>query len=67
MPTDINILNIANLQLQLTLIDKIKCCRGAIYCSDFPDIRTSFGVQYVEANGQWRHSNCTIVLQDDDK
>jgi len=45
----------------------MKCCRGAVSSYDFPDVRQSFGTQYVEYNGQWRHSKCLIVLQDDDR
>jgi len=59
--------NIKHLETELNLYDKIKCCRGAVSSYDYPDIRQSFGTQYVEYNGQWRHSKCLIVLQDDDR
>ncbi|KAF0718772.1 THAP-type domain-containing protein, partial [Aphis craccivora] len=58
--------NIKDIETELNLCDKTKCCLGAVSSYDFPDFRQSFGPQYVEYNGQWRHSKCLIVLQDDD-
>lgn len=65
--SEVYIQNIKHLETELHLCDKIKCCQGAVSSYDFPDVRQSFGTQYVEYNGQWRHSKCLIVLQDDDR
>lgn len=54
-------------QLLLISLDKIQCCVGAISSVDNPDVKLTFGVQYVECNGQWRHINCLTVVKDDNK
>lgn len=46
--SEIYIQNIKYLETELNLCDKIKCCRGAVSSNDFPDVRHSFGTQYVE-------------------
>ncbi|CAH1712291.1 unnamed protein product [Aphis gossypii] len=69
-PSDIGlpdtvIKNIEDLKLYLYTLDEIKFCQGAVSSTNYPDIRASFGTQYIESNGYWRHNKCLIVLNDD--
>ncbi|KAL5244611.1 hypothetical protein ACI65C_012021 [Semiaphis heraclei] len=45
--------------------DKIKCCQGAFSSTENKDIRASYGPQYIESCGQWRHIQCSSVIKDD--
>lgn len=52
MMPDIELINIENFQTQLILIDQSKYCYGTVTCSDFPEIKQSFELQYVKHNDQ---------------
>lgn len=58
---DIRVKNIEDLNLYLYSLDKVRFCHGAVSTTQYPDVRTSFGVQYVESNGQWQHNKCFVV------
>lgn len=53
-----------DLQSHLFKLDKIKCCQGSVSYSRYPEVKSSFGIQYVESNGQWRHAKCSNIVND---
>lgn len=59
-----NIKTIKDLQLYLFELDKIKCCQGSMYSTSYPEIKKSFGIQYIESNGKWWHAKCTTIIND---
>jgi len=42
--------NIEDLQKCLITLDSIKCCQGAVSCSKYPEIKSSYGMQYIQSN-----------------
>jgi len=59
--------NIVDVQMCLTTLDSIKCCQGAISCFKYPEIKSSYGMQYIQSNNQWRHLKCSTIVKDDDR
>jgi len=43
-------------------IENIKCCKGVVSSYEYPDFKNQFGPNFVETYGQWRHTNCLLVL-----
>jgi len=44
---DFKVENVIDLQQCLKILDSFKCFQGAISCSKSPDIKSSYGFQYV--------------------
>ncbi|KAL5240713.1 hypothetical protein ACI65C_008123 [Semiaphis heraclei] len=55
--------NLIEFQSLFNEFDKIKCCQGAFSSTENKDIRASYGPQYIESCGQWRHIQCSSVLK----
>jgi len=53
---------IEDLKNVLILFDKLKICNGSVLTKKYAEIKSTFGPQFVELYGQWRHRNCTIIL-----
>jgi len=53
-----------DLQSHLFKLDKIKCCQGSVSCIRYLEVKNSFGIQYVESNGQWRYAICSNIVND---
>lgn len=59
---------IEDVDLLLSKLDAKRTCQGVLFCSSLsPDIKTSFGPQYVNSKGQLRHVNCTVLLENDEE
>lgn len=54
-------------QILIDKISKTKCCQGAVIANQNADIKSSFGAQYVNSSGQWRHGNCLTIIKEADK
>lgn len=65
---DINNMQLVeDIELLLSTLDAKRICQGVTFCSLLsPDIKTSFGPQFVKSNGQLRHVNCTVTLENDE-
>jgi len=46
--------------------DEILVCQGAIPSNKINDINSSYGYQFVESYGVWRHIKCYTILTKDD-
>lgn len=60
---------IEDVELLLSKLDAKRTCHGVIFCSSLsPDIKTSFGPQFVNSNGQLlRHVNCSVLLENEEE
>ncbi|KAF0750370.1 THAP-type domain-containing protein, partial [Aphis craccivora] len=54
-----------DLQNVIEKFNEIKVCHGSVSSSQFNDIKSSFGHQFVESYGVWRHLKCSTILKDD--
>jgi len=54
-----------DLQNVIDKLNEINVCHGSVSSSQFNDIKSSYGYQFVEAYGVWRHLKCTTILKDD--
>jgi len=45
----------------LNILVKVKVCRGV---KTDKNLKTSFGSQFIEFNGHWRHANCLNIIED---
>lgn len=58
--------SIEQVEIFSNMIDKIQLCNAAVSSMEYTDIKSLFGPQYIESNGQWRHRKCNIVLKHND-
>jgi len=56
---------VENFENVIGLLNKLKVCHGSILTSKYTDIKSTFGSQFVESYGQWRHANCTKIIIND--
>lgn len=49
------------LTYMLNKFDTVKVCQGV---KTDKNVKTSFGSQFVEFNGHWRHANCLNMVKD---
>jgi len=54
--------NVEDLKNVIKVFDKLKICNGSVITKKYAEIKSKFGPQFVESNGQWRHRNCTVIL-----
>lgn len=54
-----NLLNI------IKRFDEIPVCQGAISSNQISDVNSSYGYQFVESYGMWRHIKCCTILTRD--
>lgn len=54
-------------QLLLDKVNKTKCCQGAVVENQNVAIKASFGPQYVQSSGRWRHINCLTIIKESEK
>ncbi|KAE9533657.1 hypothetical protein AGLY_009006 [Aphis glycines] len=52
---------ILNVEYMLNIFVKVKVCRGV---KTDKKVKTSFGSQFIEFNGHWRHANCLNMIED---
>jgi len=52
---------ILDIEKIISTLDKVYVCYGAALVSDFPNVKPSFGFQYIMSNGYWKHSNCKKI------
>jgi len=45
--------NIEDVQKCLITLDSLKCCQGVISCTKYLEIKSSYGMQYIQSNHQW--------------
>jgi len=45
----------------LNILAKVNVCRGV---KTDKNVKTSFGSQFIEFNGHWRHGNCLNIIED---
>lgn len=53
---------IDNLESIIKTLDSLNVCYGAVPVKNYPDIKESFGQQYRNINGFWKHSSCSKIL-----
>ncbi|XP_022167793.1 uncharacterized protein LOC111031953 [Myzus persicae] len=46
--------------------DETLVCQGALPSNQIDDVNSSYGYQFVESYGMWRHIKCCIILTNDD-
>lgn len=62
-PTEnITIENIESIIKILDSFNSFNVCYGAVPVNNYPDIKESFGYQYQNINGVWKHSSCSKIL-----
>lgn len=54
-----------NLLSVLKQFDETLVCQGALPSKPFDDINSSYGYQFVESYGMWRHIKCCTILTKD--
>lgn len=57
--------SVEDLEHVIGLLNKLQVCHGSILTSKYTEIKSTFGPQFVESYGQWRHSNCTKIIIND--
>jgi len=55
----------ANLLSIIKQFDETLVCQGAIPSNTINDINSSYGYQFVESYGVWRHVKCCTILTND--
>lgn len=55
-------LNIENLEDLINTLDKLNVCYGTVLANKHPNVKASFGYQYHQVNGYWKHINCTKII-----
>jgi hypothetical protein len=54
--------NVKYLKKILMLFDKLRICNVSVLIKKYAEINSKLGTQFVESFNQWRHRNCTIIL-----
>jgi len=53
---------IENVESIIKTLDSLNVCYGADPVNNYPNIKESFGHQYKNINGFWKHSSCSKIL-----
>jgi len=53
---------IENVESIIKMLNSLNVCYGAVPVKNYPDIKESFGQQYRNINGYWKHSSCSKIL-----
>lgn len=56
--------NISDLEKVIASLNKVRVCEGLISTSKLTENKSNFGSQFIESFGQWRHKNCTRMLDE---
>jgi len=61
--------SIEDLENVIKLLESTKVCTGigSVSSDKFVNIKSTFGSQFVESFGQWRHSKCSMILSPNSK
>jgi len=59
--------SIEDLENIIKLLESTKVCIGSVSSDKFVNIKSTFGSQFVESFGQWRHSKCFMILSPNSK
>lgn len=53
-----------HLEYIIKKFDQVQVCHGSM-SSHLNDIKSSYGHQFIESFGMWRHLKCCTILTDD--
>lgn len=64
---DLKLNSIEKIENIIKLFNQIRVCSGSGSIDKYPNVKSTFGLQFIESNRQWRHPKCTIILKSNER
>jgi len=66
LSSNYKIKNVEDLENTLIVFENTKLCQGSVSTTKCMDIKSTFGLEFVEYCGKWYHSKCINIIKTND-